>query len=254
MGFGVPSAIGAKVALLDINEKLNESVANEINENAGLAVAFTVDVTQPDKMREVALRVQQHPNLGDPDLVLCNAGVLWPKGILEQSDDDIRKTMGINLLGYFWTIRAFLPRMLERNQGHIAAISSVAGYFGSTNMSSYCASKFGVRGLMESVEWELYDTGKHGIKVTTFYPWITDTPLLSPCNVQSRFFKSFTAEETAQSIVNAILLEKVEAYNSSTMSLWCNALKATYPPQRVKVAFKRFIDVNYQMRKSTEKL
>jgi len=237
--------IGAKIALLDINTELNEKTANEINENAGLAVAFTVDVTKPDKMREVALRVQQHKQLGDPDMVICNAGILWPKGILEQSDDDIRRTMDINLMGYFWTIRAFLPRMLERNSGHIAAISSVSGYFGNTNSSSYSASKFAVRGLMESLEWELYDTRKHGVKVTTVYPFFTRTPLLAHCNVQSRIFQPLSVEQTAQTIVDAILFEKVEAYTSPLVSFWCNGLKAT-APQRVKEAFKCLIDVQYK--------
>lgn len=83
-------------------QELCEETANEINEDAGLAIPFAVDVTQPDQMLEVAQRIQKHPSLGDPYLVICNAGVLYPGSMVDQSEDQIRRTINVNLLGYFW--------------------------------------------------------------------------------------------------------------------------------------------------------
>ena len=61
-------------------------------------------------------------------------------------------------LGHLYMIRAFLPPMLEMNHGSIVAIAAVCGHMGMPNMIPYAASKFGVRGMMESLYIELrYD-------------------------------------------------------------------------------------------------
>jgi short-subunit dehydrogenase len=58
-------------------------------------------------------------------------------------------------LGHLYMIRAFLPPMLEMNHGSIVAIAAVCGHMGMPNMIPYAASKFGVRGMMESLYIEL---------------------------------------------------------------------------------------------------
>jgi len=236
--------LGAKVALLDLNEKAVKEAANEINENAGLAVGFVCDCTKLESMKEVANKVRNHHELGEVDILLCCAGILISKPIVELTTDDIKRTFDVNTLGDFWTIQAFLPAMLDRNKGHIAAVSSAAAYFGTSLAAAYSASKFAIRGLMESLEWELQDLQKTGIRTTTIYPYFTQTPLLNSCSPSSRFFGNLPIDCTANSILDAILYEHQEYFVPNYMSRLCVFIKE-YSPVRVKAVWRKFFNVVY---------
>ena len=77
------------------------------------------------------------------------------------SDEEITRSVEVNLLAHFWTVRAFLPGMLQRDSGHIVSVSSVAGIMGIAGLSDYCASKFGSFGLAESLRFELSKVGSN---------------------------------------------------------------------------------------------
>ena len=81
----------------------------------------------------------------------------------------------LNLLAPMRLCDRFLPAMVERGSGHIVNISSIAGWIGSQGLSSYCASKFGLRGFGESLAGELKGTGVH---VTNVYPCFSRTAIL----------------------------------------------------------------------------
>ena len=73
----------------------------------------------------------------------------------QQTESEIRKTFDINVFAQFWILQAFLPHLYAKKRGHIVSLVSVAGLVGLTNLVPYCASKFAVRGLMESLHEEL---------------------------------------------------------------------------------------------------
>ncbi|KRX93763.1 Estradiol 17-beta-dehydrogenase 11, partial [Trichinella pseudospiralis] len=179
----------AKVVMIDIDKELNEQTAMLINKTGGQAYAYGCDVSDPERLRAVASEIVNDPRLGCPDIVICSAGIWVVKQLDEASDLEIKRTIDINLLGYFWTIRAFYPYILERGSGHIVAISSLASYFGNSYASAYCASKFGVRGLMESLQWEIQERG--------LSESINILPILQ-------------INETAQAIVDGVLHEKLD--------------------------------------------
>ena len=79
---------------------------------------------------------------------------------------------------FLQTIRSFLPRMLERNKGHIVNITSLAGSFPTANLTDYCASKFGATGLNHSLALELHDMGRDDIKLTCVQPYTVNTGLV----------------------------------------------------------------------------
>ena len=83
--------------------------------------------------------------------------------------------MQLNLLAPMRLTNRFLPTMIERGSGHVVNISSLAGWVGSEGLSSYCASKFGLRGFGESLQ---ADVEKFGIRVTNVYPFFSRTPIL----------------------------------------------------------------------------
>lgn len=63
--------------------------------------------------------------------------------------------MNINTTAHHWTVRATLPDMIRKNDGHIVTIASIAGWVGVRGLADYCASKFGAVGFDESLRFEL---------------------------------------------------------------------------------------------------
>ncbi|VDM43733.1 unnamed protein product [Toxocara canis] len=151
----------------------------EILSDGGRAHFFQCNVTDPNSLRSCAHRIRNDCKIGDVDIVICNAAVLRVGEILEMSDEDFKITMNVNVLGYIYTIRAFLPSMLEKDKGQIVAVASVCSHFGENLGSAYCTAKFAVRGLMDSLQMELDEKGKRGIAVTTVFPYFTTTTLIS---------------------------------------------------------------------------
>lgn len=114
---------------------------------------FSVDVTSREKVLEVGSKVLE--DVGDISILVNNAGIMPQHEILKHSEAEVRKMYEINVFAHYWLIQAFLPKMMEKNEGHIVALSSIAGVVGLNNLVPYCGSKFAVRGSMESLAEEL---------------------------------------------------------------------------------------------------
>ncbi len=110
-----------------------------------------------------------------PDVLVNNAGI----GVAGRLDHVPREwwetLMQLNLLAPMRLCNLFLPGMIDRDSGHIVNISSLAGWIGSPRLSSYCASKFGLRGFGDALSEDLKDTG---VRVTSVYPCFSRTPIL----------------------------------------------------------------------------
>lgn len=89
----------------------------------------------------------------------CVAGIVTGKSLFDSSEAAIKRVMDVNTTAHFWTIREFVPAMIKRNSGSVIAVSSMAGMTGTANLNDYCASKYAVVGLMESLEGQLYNEG-----------------------------------------------------------------------------------------------
>lgn len=71
----------------------------------------------------------------------------------------IKKTLEVNTIAHAYTVRAFLPAMLAKNDGHIVTIASAGGLIGVSGLADYCASKFAAVGFDESIRMELKKRG-----------------------------------------------------------------------------------------------
>ena len=112
---------------------------------------------------------------GRLDIVVANAGVLNWGRLWEISARQWQDVIDINLTGLWNTIKVVVPPMIEAgNGGSIIAISSAAGIKAVPGCGHYCASKFGVVGLTNSLAVEL---GEFGIRVNSVHPYGTDTPM-----------------------------------------------------------------------------
>lgn len=143
------SKFGCTVICWDIDEKANEQTAIEIQKSGGKAYSFKCDLSKRENVYEVADRVKHE--VGNPSILVNNAGIVTGKKFLECDDRAIEKTMQVNSMAHFWTTKAFLTSMLEKNHGHIVSVASMAGIFGVSGLCDYSASKFAAVGFNESL-------------------------------------------------------------------------------------------------------
>ncbi len=117
--------------------------------------------------------------IGPPDVLITAAGIAHPGYFQELPIEVFEQTMAINYFGTLYSIKAALPLMMQRQQGHLVLISSGAGLIGIYGYTPYSPTKFALRGLAESLRGELKLAG---IGVSIVYPPDTDTPQLQEEN------------------------------------------------------------------------
>jgi NADP-dependent 3-hydroxy acid dehydrogenase YdfG len=153
-------------------EQLEELAAELGGEERALAVRC--DVTEWDQVE--AMTAAGLERFGRIDAVFANAGFGASRGFLEESVEHWRSMILTNVYGVALTIRATLPHLLERGDGHILLTSSIAGRRALPG-SLYSSTKFAVTGMGESLRSELRQMHDNtAIKVTLIEPGMTDTP------------------------------------------------------------------------------
>ncbi|KAI5709928.1 hypothetical protein M8J76_003103 [Diaphorina citri] len=167
---------GSQVLCADIQNEPNEETVRMLNEiRQGSAKAYHVDIGNEASVKELGKNV--HRDFGKVDILINNAGILTQFKILQTdiTDEQIQRLFNINITGHFRMVRAFLPDMVKRNQGHIVAISSMSSMTGVANASAYAASKWAVTGFMESLRRELDLNPRNQVKTTTVLPNFINT-------------------------------------------------------------------------------
>lgn len=170
---------GASLVLVDLREDGLEAVRGELRE-AGVAEARLLTV--PASVREEAdmtrMASQALARFDRIDALVACAGLLRVgEQLTTVADTTLEAWNAIvetNLTGTFLSNRAVLPAMMQQREGDIINISSTSGLKGRPFDGSYCASKFGIVGLTESLAEEV---SRHGIRVQTVLPDAVATPL-----------------------------------------------------------------------------
>jgi NADP-dependent 3-hydroxy acid dehydrogenase YdfG len=179
---GASSGIGAATARLAADRyrlvlaarrrEALQGLADELG-GPGRALAVECDVTEWDQVE--ALAAGALAEFGRIDAVFANAGFGATRGFLEESPEHWRSMVLTNVLGPALTIRATLPHLLERGDGHYVITSSVAGRRALPG-SMYSATKFAATTIGEALRQELRGMHENDkIKVTLIEPGITDT-------------------------------------------------------------------------------
>lgn len=232
--------LGARLVLVDIHKENNEFVANEVKQEMGSAPhSYQCDVSDEKQVRQLARRVADE--VGPVAVLVNNAAVTQCQPLLTLKPDQIRRTLDVNLLSHFWMIQEFLPGMLAQKEGHIVAISSIAGYLGTGYLTDYCASKFAVRGLMCALEEELYQLGLlDKIKLTTVSPMAIDTGMFKEPKSRFPWFAPILqAKAVADRTLDAILREEIEVVIPHRL-LFLHRLISLFPPKATKL-MQRFM-------------
>lgn len=129
------------------------------------ALGRILDVTDHESVVNTVAEVEA--SVGPIDVLIANAGY-GLEGIFEETPlSEVRAQFETNFFGVVATVQAVLPRMRQRRTGHILAVTSMGGLMTVPGLSAYCASKYAVEGLLESIGKEV---AEFGIKVTAIEP------------------------------------------------------------------------------------
>lgn len=177
-GIGAATALalgeaGASVVLAARTIAQAEANARQIDAAGGKAVAIACDVSDYAACQRLVNETTHR--FGPPDVLVNNAGVIEPIGIVAEADPTgWARSIAINLIGAYYAIRAVLPGMIERRQGDIINVSSGAAMRPQEGWSAYCAGKAGLAMLTRSIDLEHRAAG---IRVFGFQPGTTDTDM-----------------------------------------------------------------------------
>jgi NAD(P)-dependent dehydrogenase (short-subunit alcohol dehydrogenase family) len=136
--------------------------------------------------------------LGPVDILINNAGICRIGKLLDMAECDWNETFGINVNGLFHATRAVVPQMVARRRGAVVNLASWMGKSGADSYGAYCASKFAVVGLTQTLALEL---GEHGVRVNAVGPGlIVDTKMRDESEAMRRAQGLPTAADRAKSI------------------------------------------------------
>ncbi len=165
-------------------------------------IAQECDVSREDAVDLFAENVQRE--LGHVDVLINNAGFGKFSQVQDLTTETWRSVLNTNLRGVFLMTKALLPTMRRRKSGSIITISSLAGKNGFSGGAAYCAAKFAVRGLMQSLFLEVREDN---VRVITLFPGSVDTEFFARAGVGPQMAqKALRAEDIASAVLAAIAL------------------------------------------------
>jgi NAD(P)-dependent dehydrogenase (short-subunit alcohol dehydrogenase family) len=179
------AADGDRVVLTARRLEPLETLVQQIRDNGGEALAIALDVTDRDAVHAAVRQTEEH--FGPVDILIANAGIGDPTPGDDFDALRFERIVRTNLLGVSYCIEAVTPSMIERGQGQIVGVASLAGYRGLPGAAAYCASKSGLMAMLQSLR---IDLRPYGIAVTTVCPGFVKTPLTD----RNRFRMPFLLE------------------------------------------------------------
>lgn len=189
-GIGRASALGladfgAKVVAADLNLAGLREVVSEIEGRGGQARAAEVNLTDAASVSSLLAGIDRL------DVLVCTPAVNVRKRILDYTDEEFDKVVGLNLKGNFRLLRDGGRRMVEGGGGSIVVMSSIRSQVVEPGQGVYAATKSGVLGLVRTLAAEL---GPDGVRVNAVGPGIVDTPLTAPIKANPEWFEAYRSK------------------------------------------------------------
>lgn len=206
---------GCRLAISDIDERGLAETERAIEALGRRVTSHVIDVSDKARMQRFADEVVEAH--GGVNILVNNAGVSVAATFENQSLEDFEWLIGINFWGVVYGCKFFLPALKAAEEAQIVNISSVFGLVGVPLQSSYCASKFAVRGFSETLRAELASTR---VGVTSVHPGGVATNIASSMRV--------TGDERTQSAIAATT----------------KAFRYMLPPEKAAAAIVRGIRLN----------
>ncbi|MCF8278203.1 MAG: SDR family oxidoreductase [Flavobacteriales bacterium] len=222
--------LGAKLVLNDYEEgPLAETVKIVRSQGVEHIYSETFDVSDKDKMFAFAENVKS--KFGNAHIIINNAGIEGStQTAFHTSVEDFHRIININFFGVVNGTKAFLPQLVENNEGAVVNVSSVFGLVGIPNNADYCASKFAVRGFTEALSVEFHESP---ISIHCVHPGGIATNIARKDAGQefSKKYLTTPPKDIAQYVIKCIKSGKPKiVYGQDSFKLW---LAGNLVPQRV---------------------
>ena len=207
---GASSGIGKSLTLALLSEGCHVAACarsqyrlDELREAAeglpGTLVIGAVDVTDAGQLHAFVEKATLV--LGPLSTVVANAGFGVFKPLAETKAEEFDAVMATNVRGVWLTLRETVPGMIERKQGDVVIVSSLAGKNGFAGGTAYSASKFAVRGIAQSL---MHEVREHNVRVVAVFPGSTDTRFFDGTPMAPDRDRILRAEDVAETILHTL--------------------------------------------------
>ena len=232
---GSTRGIGKETVLLLIKNGMNVIISSRSQENVDKVIQeiYTKFPSKKENILGLKCDVSKYSDVkslvdisikrfGGIDILVNNAGIVYYRRLIDTTEEEWDKIIDINLKGVFLFTKEILPHMIENKSGGVIVnVSSGAEKSGFPNLSAYCASKFGIIGLTESIAEEVAD---NNIKVMAICPGGVDTDMIKDIvkegyNPSSR--NLMKPEDVAKKIYDMISNQK-DYHNGQSIEFYNN--------------------------------
>lgn len=164
---------GAKVVVVGRNEKAGNHIVSDIESNNGIAFFKKTDVTNSEEIKDCVKKTVE--TYGTVDVLVNSAGIHDQyANLLETSEEEFDKVIGVNVKAALLMAKEVLPIMLDKGNGKIINLGSQGTFVAGPGGASYVTSKHAIQGLTKQIS---YDFGKKGIQCNLLCPGYIDTPM-----------------------------------------------------------------------------
>ena len=207
---------GSMVILWDFDRESLDETTKNFHNNGFEVFSQVCDVTKKEQIYENARIIDE--KFGGIDILINNAGTVYTGYMLDRSDEELENLINVNFTSMIYTIRAFMPKMLEKNSGHIINISSASSLTGAPKLAVYAATKWAVAGLTESLRLEVQKMGKNGVKFSSIHP---------------NFLKKGLFEGTKLNFIGQLLAPGVKSHDQVAKVIVNRAIKLGFHSPKV---------------------
>lgn len=205
---GASTGIGKKLAielsddyfvyLISRNKIKLENTKKIIEHRNNNCEVISCDISQNDAINEISTKIKYIENV---ELLINNAGLGVFKSITDTTIDDWDKTINTNLKGSFLMTKMIVDQFKANKRGKIIFVNSVAGIKPFENSTSYCASKYGLRGFASSLREELRS---FNVKVISIFPGAVNTSIWNDKNMDEHREFMMQTDDLCEIIINSI--------------------------------------------------
>lgn len=225
---------GSMVYLLDLNGEVAKKNAQEFIDAGYKAEGLTLDVTKKDDIYSIVNNIAAKE--GKIDNLVTAAGILKAKPFMDTTEDELIKTLQVNLISVNNICQAVLKHMIPTKSGKIVNIASASSRQGSPTITHYSTSKFGVFGLTQSIAMAV---AKDNINVNSICPGLVRTNIMENLvkGVAAASNGAKTEDDVWESYTKGILLQRLQDPEDigNTALFLCSDLAKNITAQSVNV-------------------
>lgn len=179
--FGLAS-FGAHVICGDVDFGKAKETAQAITDGGRVAEASLIDLREAESVSAAAR------TSGVPDVLLISPSINVRKALLDITEEEFDRIVGLNLKGIFRAIKAFVPGMVKRGKGSVIVFSSIRAQVVEPGQSVYAATKAGTLQMIRALAAEL---GQSGVRANAIAPGVIDTPLTAQIKQDQAWYRAY---------------------------------------------------------------